>query len=520
MKSNIQLIYSGFIILAFLFNANMLNSQPVANVKAPSHYSNPVVIMIPDKTPTVNLKGNKTSVVLYVVENNSGRTKNIVNGNSLAPGYKKYKADVHIRGDATANDPKKQFEVKIHHDKKNAGTFLGMKKEGKDWVFNDCGAVDMTLMRNVITFTMQFSLGQYAPQWKWFELFICDSSASIQNMSDILNNDYWGIYLNFDKIMFSPERINAPYVAKVSKKDIPFNYAIIQLNQADTIKYYRLPVNGSQPIALTAGVQLYEPRKKDVEEYNSTDSSTILNNVNNWYYTGSTSYDTNNWGGQMNNYYLNFILKTTDTNGRGNAIRNIRSITDYNSFAIYFLINEISKDPDGYHKSTFMVKNKNVCYAGPLWDKNKSYGNLANNNDTTFFYNRPEGWLFHDTANKINSNQCPVWWYVFLSDSVFCKSVWSIWKDKYRNGMVLRYATLESKIQRQFNYLNNPYTTSKGDTTSALIRNNQCWPNGYNQTMDLYLEQLQQLETYLKKRLAWMDNNLVALLSRSGMAIR
>ena len=76
----------------------------------------------------------------------------------------------------------------------------------------------------------------------------------------------------------------------------------------------------------------------------------------------------------------------------------LKETTDIQSFVEYFLLNELVKDPDGYHKSTFMYKTADTCsspsfvpgdtcsdadivpgkvFAGPLWDKNKSYGNYG-----------------------------------------------------------------------------------------------------------------------------------------------
>ncbi len=273
-------------------------------------------------------------------------------------------------------------------------------------------------------------------------------------------------------------------------------------------------MDGSQPIALTAGVQVYEPKLSFFEEICKTfnvpcasgkgkcksdstacikDSTLIMNTINNWYYTTSgTSKD--NWAGQMNSFYINYILNTTDTSGRSAALKSIRSITDYTSFATYFVLNEISKDPDGYHKSTFMVKQKNICFAGPLWDKNKSYGNLANNPSPTFFYNLTKGWLYYDSTNTINQAQSPVWWHVLLADSMFCNQVWNIWKAAHKTkGGVLRYEQYDAMIQAQLNFINKPYDIAKVKT-SALIRNNACWPNGYNQTMKLYNGQVEDLK--------------------------
>jgi len=522
MKTNLLTRFISMLLPALL--VQQLVAQPIATVAAPKCYANPVVVMIPVNSLHLSLDPKDTTeVMLYVVSVKDGKVDTIVKNNALV-NYRAYRARVHVRGDATALDPKKQFEVKLfddkaqeetqlyagkhHHKKKHDDHFLDMKHNGKDWVFNDCGAVDLSLMRNIITFSTQSRMQQYSPQWKWFELFVCDSTASIQQMDSILQNNYWGLYLNFDKILFNKHRVSQPYQYYSHKNSIYQHDAILQLNQASS-KYYHLPLNGSEPLIMTAGVQVYEPKKEDLK--NRSDSAGIINGINQWYYNSSATNDTSNWGGQMNNYYVRYLLNAnSDTSGKALARKHIHRITNYTSFAVYFLINELSKDPDGYHKSTFMVKAGNTCYAGPLWDKNKSYGNLYNNPDTSFFYNRPSGWLFHDSSNTINAAQAPVWWYVLLDDPQFCTTVWNTWTQHYSPNGALAYTTFKAMIDTQLVLLKTP--VSANDTSAAALwRNNQCWANGLN-TPAAYAAQIAQLENYLSKRLLWMNANLPVLL--------
>ncbi|MCI5211120.1 MAG: hypothetical protein D3910_20575, partial [Candidatus Electrothrix sp. ATG2] len=177
----------------------------------------------------------------------------------------------------------------------------------------------------------------------------------------------------------------------------------------------------------------------------------------------------------------------------------IRETTDYESFAVYFLINEIAKDPDGYHKSTFMVKNKNVCYAGPLWDKNKSYGNVATlgSNDKT--YTSPKGWLFN------LAGQSPVWWLVLLWDPEFCKKVWSVWSKNSTTGGVLTADWMQGIVNSNVTYITN---------SGALDRDSERWPSAYNQPLSNYTNQVTILNTYLSDRLTWINGQLKPLLKK------
>ncbi len=159
-----------------------------------------------------------------------------------------------------------------------------------------------------------------------------------------------GIYLNLDKIRFQSSRINLPY----DKNSLNSDYAIIQLNQLEP-KYFAFP-----NITLTANVQIYEPELSAIKA--SSAPQTLEDAFTNWYNGSGT-----NWGGAFAAIYNTY--NTQPTSVPDTAWQTVRPYTDYQSFAVYFLLNEIAKDEDGYHKSTFMVKNQQVCNAGPLKEK-------------------------------------------------------------------------------------------------------------------------------------------------------
>ena len=479
----------------------------VKTVAAPTTFTNSVVIAIPDTITDWCSSTTAVSVTFYVIENNDGHAVNIVKGNKLIDNHKVYKAKMHVRGDATAHQSKKQFAVDLDQD--SAGNFLGMPNKGKNWVFNDCGTFDLTLMRNVITFEMQKGLGQYAPHYAWFELFLCQPSASISSMSNILANDYYGLYLNFDKIRFEKDRVTDVDKNKAPKKKDLENghYALLQINQLEPSKYKELTWNSSP----SASCEVYEPKAKD---YAKSSYAGAFEKVDNWYTDWATPSATI--------YTNNFVTKPRDTTGNAANIASIANATDCTSFVTYFLINELSKDQDGYHKSTFMVKKKDKCYAGPLWDKNKSYGNTwiapptldTNTNKMDSLWNiTPRGWLFADfNTNNEDGNQSSQWWSAFLVDSNYCNAVWETWQTEKDNNNYLDTNYLNKLIDKQILFINNTNNTGKA-ANSALQRNNTCWQNTGIMTIDDYNMQVAQLKKYLSERWTWMDANLESLLT-------
>ncbi|WP_196892462.1 CotH kinase family protein [Aureivirga marina] len=437
-------------------------------ISIPTKFVNPIVFIVPDKDP---ISKYKTEVAIYYVD---ADLENPVSIDEISSKLIKVEGEMHVRGDATANMPKKQFAVKLKKDPKK-GNFLGMKNGGKHWVFNDCGEVDFTMLRTIFAFTQQKKMGEYAPEYKFFELFIFPPNAAIEDKisTESLSENYHGLYLNFDKIRFQKSRINLPY----SREKITSEYAIIQLNESHE-KYLQLTPNPP----LTANVEVYEPKFKDIKPE-------VISEFKNWFYTK----DFDGWAGNYTVIYNNldnFGGKFIPTS----IFEDVRKTTDYLSFATYFILNEISKDPDGYHKSTFMVKNNEKCFAGPLWDKNKSYGNTTSCGNYPQGYVKPEGWLY-----SING-QSPVWWHIIIKDSLFCEYVWNLWiKHCMSDANAPLPEWINTFIDAEVAYLFD---------TKMFDRNSQKWPNAFNQNKEDYKKQVDEFKTYLVNRFQWISENL------------
>ena len=132
--------------------------------------------------------------------------------------------------------------------------------------------------------------------------------------------------------------------------------------------------------------------------------------------------------------------------------------TDLQSFAEYLLLDEVAKDPDGYHRSTFMYREADVLnsdgqsvtpgkmYAGPLWDKNKSY---ANTHPSYSAFDGVDGWSY------TMAGQAPWWWETLAASPDFQAAVQKAWEKGSATGGAFDSERVAEFITQQQDYLNS-----------------------------------------------------------------
>lgn len=474
-------------------------------------YINPLVVIVKDNKDIKTCSSCKVEIY-YLNTADKGDSTIALSG--IANGIK-LKAKMHIRGRSTRNEQKNQFEIKLDKkDKKKLkpNHFLNMKHGGSDWVFNDAGVVDSSLLRNVMAFHVQRKMGEWAPRTKYFEMFIINSDTS-KNDAELLtevaanpSNYYRGVYVLMEKIKGESHRIP---ITKKEEKNTTDERFILQLNPTEVGKYQTLP-----NVTLTAQVQVYEPKIKDMK---SGDSAYIVDWYLNKWVSNPVAIYTSYAGVYSCEKYKKALYRPCPNDSISNtstiktAWEKFRALTDYQSFATYFILNELARDPDGYHRSTFMYKDSIKMHAGPLWDKNKSFGNPviaeAGNGCGTeisksILYKDTAGWTY--CMNLLG--QSPVWWEVLLLDTAFSRIVWNTWQMHYTDTSgILAYDNIVKHIDKESKYLKE---------TGAADRNAKKWYAGVEYSID---QQASTLKKYLKARLTWMDNHLESFLNeRSG----
>ena len=102
---------------------------------------------------------------------------------------------------------------------------------------------------------------------------------------------------------------------------------------------------------------------------------------------------------------------------------------DFNSFTDFLLINELSKNADGYKLSSYVHKQKDSkggrLVAGPIWDFDQTYGvsTVCSNQD-------PTGWTYMQNQFDCEDlESMPMWWQTMMQDTVFKNHVKCRWSE-------------------------------------------------------------------------------------------
>ncbi|MEO7081195.1 MAG: CotH kinase family protein, partial [Flavobacteriales bacterium] len=176
-----------------------------------------------------------------------------------------------------------------------------------------------------------------------------------------------------------------------------------------------------------------------------------------------------------------------------------------------FLLNELSRNVDGYRLSSYLYKDKNSnggkLHAGPPWDYDIAWGN-ANYCDAT----EPSGWAyqFGDICPE-HSAQIPFWWPRLMEDSAFADAVRCRWNELRDSVLSPAYvaaycdsvaAQIDEAQQRNF--------------TVWPILGTYVWPNPFP-IPATYADEVQELKDFMNARWAWMDANLPGACLSTGI---
>jgi len=397
------------------------------------------------------------TVDLGIIDNGVGQI------NLISDPFNDYSGEVYIeiRGSSSQSFPKKSysFETRDSLGMNNNVSLLNLPPEN-DWVLY-APYSDKTLMRNVLTYKLGRELGHYAPRTRYCEL--------------VLNGDFIGTYVLMEKIKQDANRVD---IAKLLPTDITGD----EVTGGYIIKIDKYTAGGSgwvSPFAppngsgQTISYQFHDP--KDFELV--PEQKAYIEN------------------------YINEFEMVLNGSDYLDPILGYHQYLDINSFLDFLLINEISKNVDGYRLSTFLYKDKDSnddkIHMGPLWDFNLGFGN-AN------YYNGElvEGFAYNfNYVGSGDNNLIPFWWERFLSDTVFTNALKCRWEElresAFHTDTIVTYIynlaiTLDDAQERNF--------------VRWPILGTYVWPNYF--LGSTYQEELNYLRLWIQSRMNWLDNNL------------
>ena len=377
--------------------------------------------------------------------------------NSISDPFNDYngKISIEYRGSSSQTFPKKPYALETQDSigNNNNVSLLGMPIEN-DWILY-APYSDKALMRNFLTFDLGRKMGHYSPRTVYCEL--------------VINGDYKGIYILMEKIKRDKDRVD---IAKLDADDLAGD-------------------------SLTGGYII------KVDKYTGTGGVDWLSDFPN--ISGGSLYIQYHYpeATALQPQQLNYIEQYVDSfeyalNGLNFADTSIgyAKYIDINSFIDFYIINELSKNIDGYRLSTYMHKDKQSkggkLTMGPFWDFNLAFGNAdyCNGGITS-------GWEVNGGCGGNN----PFWFERLLDDTI------------YENKLKCRWEYLREKSFHQdslFNFIDSMALY----LDDAQQRNFQqwptlgtyVWPNFY--VGNTYQDELIFFKTWIGDRLVWIDNNL------------
>jgi hypothetical protein len=201
----------------------------------------------------------------------------------------------------------------------------------------------------------------------------------------------------------------------------------------------------------------------------------------------------------IQNYVTQFETALNSSNF-SDPILGYEPFIDVGSFVDFMLVNELTKNIDGYRISTFYYKQYisegGKVVAGPLWDFNLAFGN-ANYCDGQL----TNGWEidFNTVCGGPLGN--PFHWTRLVQDPDFTHQLNCRWQELRQTK--LHEDTLMNYIDSLANYLQDASLRNfmKWQTLGTYI-----WPNNF--IGNTYLEEVNYFKTWLSARIAWMDANM------------
>jgi hypothetical protein len=378
--------------------------------------------------------------------------------NSLNDAFNDYdgKISIEYRGSSSQSFPKKSYALEtqdINGDNNNV-SLLGMPVEN-DWILY-APYSDKSLMRNFLTFDLGRKMGNYSPRTVYCEL--------------VVNGYYKGVYVLMEKIKRDNNRVN---IAKLDSNDIAGD----SLTGGYIIKIDKYTGGGGNnwlsDFSNIGGGSLYI-------QYHYPEASVML----------SEQLD------YIEHYVDSFEYALNGANFSDTSIGYSKYI-DVNSFIDLYIMNELSKNIDGYRLSTYMYKDRDdnggKLTIGPFWDYNLAFGN-ADYCDAGL----ASGWEVNSGCGDNN----PFWFERFLEDTLYqnrLKCRWEYLRDRsFHEDSIFNFIDsialyLSDSQQRNF---------QKWDILGTYV-----WPNFY--IGNSYQDELIFIKTWLSARLAWIDNNIV-----------
>ena len=412
--------------------------------------------------PTMKINTNGRQIVdepkvmadLLVIEDNS---------------QSNYKIGIEIRGSSSQIFPKKSygFESKNSNYTQDLDVSIGGFPAEEDWILYG-PYTDKSLIRNKLAFDLSNSIGFKASNTKFYNLFVNDENKGLYVLMEKIkrdinrvniskfeeNSDFGGFIIKIDKPTSEGANCNTCYNESFSFRS---NYDT-KGNVSDYSEIYFI---------------YHYPKPSEI---NNNQKQYIISFINSF----ESILAKDNFDFSESPDYLNFI--------------------DIESFIDFFIINEITKNIDGYRLSTFLHKDPSQkLKMGPIWDFNLAFGN-ANYCEG----NKATGWGY-----KFNSVcpgdiwQIPFWWDRLMESEHFKDRLKNRWEELRQNQ--LSNNNINNIIDSHVKYLSNNNIINENFIYWPIL-GKWVWPNSF--VGNSHGEEITFMKEWIDRRLSWLDQHM------------
>jgi len=415
----------------------------------------------------INTNGNviaddpKVAADMRIINNGQG------NRNHLSDPANEYdgKIGIEYRGNYSASLPQKPYGFETWDVNGNAidTSFFGMSRDN-DWILLACYN-DKSFARNILPFSWFDSLGHY--------------SVRSQLVDVVMNGEYQGIYLFCEKIKRDGGRVDIDKLepTEITYPDNSGGY-ILKIDYWDNSNSWQL---SHSPIGFP-GLDIHmvhvEPEMQD-----------LMPQQLNYIHDYIDDFENALYGSDFDDPILGYNAYIGDQ-----------------SFVDYFLVNEITRNVDGFKKSRFFSKDKDntdgtvrKLKAGPVWDFDWSQKDMwGGSEDGSEF-------MYDDCDQDVDA---PGWYIRLLQDTNFANLVRCRYEDFRRT--IWSEAEVNAAI----------------DNVAAQVAESQAWhyqvwghlgvATGTPEVQtpsQTYAEEVQRLKDWYSRRFTWLDANLPGTLN-------
>lgn len=362
------------------------------------------------------------------------------------PGYVKKPYGIELWTDSTGLKAKKLSLVQM--------------PEESDWVLN-ASYNDRSFMRDFIAQNVAGRLGLLHSNAKFVEL--------------IINDEYRGVYVLMEKVKQGKNRvpISDLYPTENAGDDVTGGY-LLKIDKTSGSPSTSWKSNYTSGISATQKCEF----QIEYPQYGIITQQQLIyirDYINNW----------------------EKKLMTEDMN---DPKASFRDYMDVSSFVNYFILNEVTRNVDGYRLSTYLYKDKESLGGkikmGPAWDFNIAFGNADYLNGW-----KTDGFVYKAMENDGGKNdywQVPFWWNKLIQDASFRKALATRWKTV--RSSFLNTNTLFATIDSAQVALKDPLTRN---FQKYPLMGKKIWPNYYvGATLS---DEVNWLKNWIQGRLVWLD---------------